>query len=309
MPVYNAEAFLLQAIESILAQTFADFEFLIIDDGSTDGSPDALRLVRDPRIRIVRQEHAGPGAAIATGIAMVRTPFVARMDADDVSLPMRLELEMDFLASHSQVGVVGAQIKYFTDDPARAGYGPSLETGHEEIFRGLIRRRHSICFPTTMFRTAAFREAGGIRIPGVGEDWDVLIRLGEVSRIANLPHVLHLYRLHPRNVSLVKMAEIVKRVEYALHTHEMRCRGLPEPVSEDFDRLYARRSGARRFREVLDAAAYLQYRAGLIDFLNGIPARGCTRAVVASLLSPRRAFVRAYRELKRVLGRGTRPVR
>jgi len=110
MPVFNSGAWLKQAIESIRSQSFADFELIVIDDGSTDQTgrivENAARA--DVRIRSVGQEHLGISAALNRGVALARTPVIARMDADDVAAPDLLRIQMGFLEAHSDVVAVGS---------------------------------------------------------------------------------------------------------------------------------------------------------------------------------------------------------
>ena len=101
MPVYNAERFLAEAIESVLQQTFTQFEFLIIDDGSTDSSPEIVRSYSDPRIRFLQNEqNLGITATLNKGIELAQADLIARMDADDICYPDRLQKQMEFVAAH-----------------------------------------------------------------------------------------------------------------------------------------------------------------------------------------------------------------
>src|SRR5256885_481813 len=100
MPVYNAERHLREAIDSILAQTFSNFEFLIMDDGSTDGSIDISRSYADPRIRVLAEPHEGVVSVLNRGLVEARGEYIARMDADDVSEPRRLSRQLAYLRSH-----------------------------------------------------------------------------------------------------------------------------------------------------------------------------------------------------------------
>lgn len=112
MPVYNAAPFLERAIKSILSQTHRDFEFLIIDNGSTDASPEIIRSFKDPRIRVVRlDKNVGPPPALNLGLRQIRTKYIARMDADDVALPNRLKAQIAFLEKHPEFVLIGSQYR------------------------------------------------------------------------------------------------------------------------------------------------------------------------------------------------------
>src|SRR5687767_9206093 len=107
LPVYDAVAYVAEAVRSILAQTFGDFELILVNDGSTDGSRDVLAGFKDYRIRILDQQNLGLVAALNRGIREARGEWIARMDADDVSLPGRLEAQITHLRRHPEIGLLG----------------------------------------------------------------------------------------------------------------------------------------------------------------------------------------------------------
>src|SRR5258706_14041022 len=109
MPVYNGERYLASAIDSILAQTFTDFELIAVDDGSTDSSLPMLKRYaeRDPRVRVISRPNTGIVGALSDAIAAARAPLIARMDADDLSLPLRFERQVAYLSGHPQCVLVG----------------------------------------------------------------------------------------------------------------------------------------------------------------------------------------------------------
>src|SRR5215212_2827767 len=140
MPVYNTEAYIAQAVESILKQTFADFEFIILDDGSSDRSFHIIQQYaeNDERIRLFPLEHQGYVNLLRRGLAMCRGEFVARMDSDDVSMPQRFEKQVEFLRMNPDYVAVGSKVQLI--DP----YGSSIEVPphkltHEEIDAELMR--------------------------------------------------------------------------------------------------------------------------------------------------------------------------
>src|SRR5688572_17248865 len=174
MTVYNTERYVAEAVDSVLGQTFRDFEFIIIDDGSTDGSPFILRnaAARDPRIRLVSRPNTGIVRAANEGIALAAGPYIARMDSDDVCLPRRLETQLRYLDEHPECVLVGSRVTVV--DP----YGsPVLESmqplTHEEIDAELLGSGGgwAIVQPSAMMRTDAVRRVGGYRgVHNVSED-------------------------------------------------------------------------------------------------------------------------------------------
>ena len=204
MPVYNARAYVAQAIDSILAQTFTDFEFLILDDGSTDGSLKILKRYaqRDSRIHLVSRENRGIVASLNALIAMAQGEFLARMDADDIALPERLALQIAWLREHPEVVCVGGQ--YIGVD--RWGYDlgvrSSEPTDDHSLQDRLLHGFTAICHPTAMMRRSTVQAVGGYdENCKVTEDLDLWLRLGEQGQLANLPQVLLHYRVHPNSAN------------------------------------------------------------------------------------------------------------
>lgn len=202
MPVYNGERFLAEAIESILGQTFGAFEFVIIDDGSTDASPTILAdyASRDPRIRVVTQANAGIVAALNRGLAECRAPLVARMDADDVSEPDRLAAQTKVLRGDSDLVLLGTAIRLVAESgrPGPVVRGPAC---HDAIAETL-QRGNCIAHPTVIMRRDAVMTAGGYREElRHAEDYDLWSRLAPRHRLANLPHPFLRYRIHESQAS------------------------------------------------------------------------------------------------------------
>ena len=211
MSVYNGEQYAPEAVESILAQTYHNFEFVIIDDGSTDGTKALLEAYaqRDPRIRLVSRPNKGLTKTLNEGLTLARGEFVARMDADDVSLPNRFEKQVTFLRANPDCVCVGARV--LRVDP----YGSPLSESdhkltHEEIDRQLMEEGlgWAVTHPVAMMRRDAVVKVGGYREQfRTSQDLDLWLRLAEVGRLANLPEVLLKYRYHPQSVGFTKFEE------------------------------------------------------------------------------------------------------
>jgi glycosyltransferase involved in cell wall biosynthesis len=199
MPVYNAVAYVADAMESIRRQTCGDFELLALDDGSTDGSLEILDRIaaQDERIQVVRREHGGYPRLLNEGVCLARGEFLARMDADDVAEPDRFERQVRLLEEHSQCAVVGGQALLIDSDGDRIA-PLRVKLSHAEIDQELLSGRGSaIIHPAAMFRTTAVEQVGGYREDlAVGEDLDLYLRLGEQYELANLPEVVLQFRRH-----------------------------------------------------------------------------------------------------------------
>jgi hypothetical protein len=205
LPVWNGERFLAQAIESVSQQTFPSFELLVIDDGSTDGSCTlALHLARtDPRIIVLRGEHHGIAHALNTGVAAARGRYIARMDADDISSPSRLEKQIAFLDAHPECVAVGADVDVIDGDGDTIGV-MTFPAHHPEIVQALMTGGSpAVAHPTIVIRKDAVLSAGGYREEHVpSEDLDLWLRLIEFGQMANLKEPLLRYRMHPRATSI-----------------------------------------------------------------------------------------------------------
>lgn len=203
MPVFNAEQYLRQAVESVLGQTFANFEFLVYDDGSTDGSVGIMQeyAQRDSRIRFFPMEHAGHVTWLNAGLHEATGEFIGRMDADDVCVPQRFERQHAFLREHADVVVVGSDFLMIDEDGEALGIGRH-ETEDETLRKGLLAGLlGEIAHPTSMMRRTAVLRAGGYRKRyETTEDLDLWFRLAEVGRLANIPQVLLQYRQHERSI-------------------------------------------------------------------------------------------------------------
>ena len=232
MSVYNSEAYLEEAVESVLAQTFGDFEFLIIDDGSTDGSLALLAPYarRDKRVQIVSRPNTGLIGALNELVDMALGKYLARMDPDDVSLPGRFEKQVQFLDAHPDHVAVGSRVMLM--DPYSS---PVVETGHklthEEIEHDLLHKSGwAMVHPAVMMRRDAVVKVGAYRSEWKHcEDHDLFLRLAEVGKLANLPEVLLWYRRHYGSINFTKAAEQAARKKDLL-TEAWSRRGKPLPA-------------------------------------------------------------------------------
>lgn len=203
MPVYNAERYVAQAVESILAQTYSRFEFLIIDDGSSDRSLSILQRYarQDARIRLISRPNTGYVIALNEMLSLAQGEFIARMDADDVALPNRFQRQVDFMQQHPEVVCVGSW-HTLIDHRGRLLTCLELPQQDSEIQREALAGHGSICHPCALIRRSVLSTLGGYNpelMPA--EDLDLWLRLGEVGQLANIPEPLLHYRLHPHSIS------------------------------------------------------------------------------------------------------------
>ncbi len=208
MPCYNAASTLDEAIESILAQSMTDFELVVVDDGSTDRTYEILQewALRDFRIKAVRQPHSGIVQALNFGLEYCQAPYIARMDADDSSLPQRLEMQADFLDENPAIDLVSSQVCGFPLGQVREGFRIYLEWLNSLCTDADIRREifveSPLPHPSVMFRKQRVIEIGGYQDFSWAEDYDLWLRLYLAgAQFAKLPQVLLKWREHPARLT------------------------------------------------------------------------------------------------------------
>ena len=232
LPVYNAEAYVGEAVESILAQSFTDFELIAINDGSTDGSGAILRelAARDTRIVLVERPNDGLVSALNEGIESARAEFIARMDADDVAMPERFALQHARMVKEPELAVLGSLIRWMDR------VGNIIELAKQpltpEAIARCLEQGCPVAHPTVMMRRGAVLKVGGYRkaFPHA-EDYDLWLRMSDLGyAIANLPRPLLNYRIHDANVSAVNKEVQTLGNTLARFAHRVRKAGLPDPL-------------------------------------------------------------------------------
>ena len=209
IPVYNAERYLRAALKSVREQTFTDFEAVIVDDGSVDGSAAIIDEIcaEDSRFTYVRQRNAGVTASLNAGLALCRGELVARMDADDLCEVNRLQLQVAFLNNHPRCIVAGSRTTVI-DELGTIVRHSKTTAWRQAGPRGFPPRTLSLTHPTVLARADAIRAQGGYRpqFPAA-EDYDLWIRLSRVGEIVEMRERLLRYRVHAKSESAVKIFE------------------------------------------------------------------------------------------------------
>jgi hypothetical protein len=234
MSAYNAEEFIGAAIESVLSQTFRDFEFLIVNDGSKDATKQIVEryAARDSRIRLIDRENRGLIFSLNQLIQEARGELLARMDADDVSHPERLARQAAFMAAGPACGVVGSWAHRMGGDSAVwPGYVYKYPITPAEV-RAAIGYACVMMHPTVMYRRDTVRSVGGYH-PGFhyAEDFDLWLRMVDFTELHNIPEPLLTYRTHGDQITSRNVVEQRLNTGISLYAWKMRQEGRPDPTA------------------------------------------------------------------------------
>lgn len=267
MSVWNDEAYVGQAIGSILTQSFGNFEFLMVDDHSTDGSATVMaeRAASDPRIRILPAGEKGRVAALNSLLHEARAPLVALMDSDDISTPQRLERQLAFLAAHPDHAAVSCDCDKIDQSGAKLDRPPINRPSNHA---GLVANFESgplLNHNAVMMRRAALMQIGGYRAAfRHAEDYDLWLRLSEVAKLANLPDTLVTYRIHARQVSTANLVEQTGNAALAWLAYCARREGKVDPSADlqalpdldGIDAIFGQGSAAYVRRRIVERILY-----------------------------------------------------
>lgn len=202
MPAYNAGIYIGEAIASVLAQTFTDFELVIVNDGSTDDTLDVIGTFKDPRIVVINQPNQGVAVALNNGLIHARADYVARFDADDICHPQRLEKQLDFLQKHPEYILVGSDCDYILENGEFLFHFTCIAHTHEQI----IDKLYFYCpfvHPTVMYKKESICLAGGYPADAHNfEDYLLWTRIAKAGKLYNITEPLIQYRLNSTSVTI-----------------------------------------------------------------------------------------------------------
>lgn len=235
MPVYNGERFLNKAIESILNQSFGEFEFIIINDGSTDNSQKIIESYTDNRIKAIKKQNTGLIDTLNMGISASTGEWIARMDADDISYPTRFEEQLKFI--QDDIAVIGSQACLIDEFDNICGE-TRFDCENDKIRKKLGQYKSNIIHPSVIINKSMINRVGGYDPKmHVAEDYDLWLRISRIGKIINVNKKLIGLRKHTGNISVTKLETSINNglVSFAYH-----CRsGSSNIVSEtEYYRLY-----------------------------------------------------------------------
>ena len=231
VPAYNAARWIRQAVRSLATQTFTSLEIVVVDDGSTDGTPAIVAdlAAADPRIRYALRPHAGISRTANFALHMARGEYVARLDADDVALPDRVARQVAFLDAHPSAAVVGGLMIVIDANGRKRG---TMRYPAGNLPPGNTALGH----PATMFRRRLVLDLGGYRAAlDTAEDYDLWLRIAERAELANLPDPVTYYRFHDRQVTITRSHRQQASALVARGLAAARRAGRTDPISEGFE--------------------------------------------------------------------------
>jgi glycosyltransferase involved in cell wall biosynthesis len=210
---YNGEKYLEKFISSMLNQTFDDFEFIIVDDGSTDSTFHILQQIEDPRVQVFKQKNQGQANALITGIKCAKGELIARIDQDDYSLPDRLIRQVKFMDTHPNTTLCGSRFQKLYNDNLVPQNVQFAQTDAE--IKKIISYFNPFAHSAVMFRRESYLQIGGYdKNFLIGMDYDLFIRLMEIGEAHNIDKVLTVVRMHDESFSTkksrVKILECLK---------------------------------------------------------------------------------------------------
>lgn len=277
MPAYNAEKYIAEAIDSILNQTFGDFEFIIIDDGSADGTVEIVKSYTDPRIRFYQnEENMGVAATLNRGLDLAGGAYIARMDSDDISLPERFEKQVTYLGSHSECGICGSNLQIFSSNQDER---VTVYAEHDAQIRADMMFNSAFAHPSVMLRASALNGMRYDRVYEKAEDYELWHRLLTKTKGHNIQEPLLRYRHHATQVTQTRKKEQGAAV---IKLHEKMLKEIGVSLSQGEWMVFLKICGGVR---VLSHSEYIDFVSGGKKILSSF-GRGKTElSVVYSTLN------------------------
>jgi O-antigen biosynthesis protein len=235
MSVWNCEKHLMPSIDSILRQTFDEFELIIVDDGCSDSTPQLLDSIQDARVRIIHQQNTGLTIALNTAAAMARAEYLARIDAGDTCHKQRFEKQIQFLDNNPEVACLGTAAIMVDENQHEIGKS-NVITNPEAVKNGLLKM-NLLAHGSVMMRKSSFDEVGGYRSAfKYAQDYDLWLRISEKFKISNLAEHLYQWAIDEQSISISKYAIQQQYRAHALKSAKARRNGDVDPV-EAFEHL------------------------------------------------------------------------
>jgi glycosyltransferase involved in cell wall biosynthesis len=314
IPVHNGEKYLAQAIESVLAQTHCDLELLLVDDGSTDSSAAIIRrfALQDRRVRVLTQENLGVAAAGNRGLQEAGCEWVARLDADDVFLPGKLERQVGFLCRNPDARIVGTLACFINQAGRPLGLvgteGPFTRAEYDRFVRG-NRPIYFVNSSTLMHRETVLAMGGYREAFAPAEDVDLWIRMTEQGHLMlKIPEPLLFYRMHGESLTMTQNARQRLLHRWAIACGEARVKGLMEPSYSEFVASEKLRPAVERARIFRRETGERLYQRAALHYAEQRPLGMILALMAAAVTHPAHVLPRLYaRKIEPLLTGSLRP--
>lgn len=268
VPIYNGSPYLLETLNSLLSQTFKNFELLAIDDGSNDASGDLVRTLRDERVRLIQKDNSGLCEALNLGIAEAKAPYIARSDQDDISIPERLERQLQVIEDNPEAVAIFAHSTKFGQKQYWSN-NDKLVMAKGQLKKYDPEKDGCVLCSTMLARTAVLRSIGGFRQPYYpADDLDCECRLSQAGRVLILREPLVAYRFQTSANTYRVFADMREKSHWTMDSYRRRLQGLPELTLEQFRLGLAKNLWSRVGRHCQDESKLHMRLAGQ-RFLDG----------------------------------------
>jgi glycosyltransferase involved in cell wall biosynthesis len=277
MPVYNEIRFLPSSVNSILNQTENRFVLLIIDDGSTDGSSKYLKEIISDKVKVYSPGRQGLIKTLNFGLSLVETPYVAIMDADDISHPLRLERELGLLQSNSDISLVGTSAEYIGDNDEGRSIRVKMPTEDYEIKNGLKKGQFVIIHSTIMARRSLFEKLNGYSEKSFpNPDYDLFLRTASFSKFANITELYCKVRFHKESHTFRMFSQIIKNLSESIKHNDDK---LKQNIITNF---------FRNFKIQIKKLSIGIYRKGILNYVNDKVIVGVLLILLSGIINPLR---------------------
>jgi glycosyltransferase involved in cell wall biosynthesis len=280
LPVFNGMPYLRDAIQSLLNQSFQDFVIIVIDNGSNDATGKYIQSLKNDKIEYHKLKEKNLVKALNTGLKIAKSPFIARMDADDVVHPRRFENQINFFNSYKDISLIGT-CGYYLSKNGRRKIKINCPLNHIDIIKSMLNSRYAIIHPSIMMKKDVFDQFGGYKEEFSDcEDFEFFLRIGGKIKFANLPE--HLYYLRIRDGSIM-MKDAKTRTEQYYSVSQKYCTNYNVSNNNETNKIIK-----ISFMQKLDTLSIAIYRKGLNYFLNVNFLGGIIYFIAASILNPLR---------------------
>ncbi len=270
IPAYNADHYIAETIESILVQTYPNFELLIIDDGSTDNTLAIIKSYaeKDPRIKVISQANSGIPNTLNKGIELSENEWICRMDADDLMMPNRIERQLAFIAENPDLAVASSYVYNIDENGKIIGQFRSKFT-NKAVVEEYVRTNQLIGFhhPAVIMKKSVIQALGGYRNFSYAEDLDLWNRVAEQGYLVLVqPEFLLKYRIHSTATSVANVKQGTQQTNWIQECMIRRCQGEPEPTWSEFLVIQSQKPWWKKLDQQRKDLSHLFYKAAVTNF-------------------------------------------